>query len=53
MIKGRGQGRGRFFSNIEDQVVLLLVYKKESQKAPKRLIDLAKARRDEYLKENR
>ena len=44
----RGQGRCLFFSvRIENGVELLtalLVYKKESQKAPKRILDLARQR---------
>lgn len=49
MIKGSRQGRGLFFTMVEGRVVLLLVYKKESQKAPKRVIDIAVSRKKEFL----
>lgn len=49
MIKGSKQGRGLFFALVEDRLILLLVYKKETQKVPKRMIDVAVARKREFL----
>ena len=49
MIKGRRQGRGLFFAPIEDRFILLKVYKKESRKAPKHIIEAAIARKRKFL----
>ncbi len=50
MIKdsGRGQGRCLFFTEIDDNAIILKVYKKESQKIPKAIIDTAKQRKKKY-----
>lgn len=53
MIKPKaGQGRCLFFGVVETQgsleLVALLAYKKESQKVPRRLLDLASERMRQY-----
>lgn len=49
MIKGSKQGRGLFFAVVEDRLILLLAYKKETQKAPRRLIELAVERKKKFM----
>jgi len=53
---GRGQGRCLFFKVIkvkdEELLVALLFYKKETPKAPERLIDTARNRMRRYEAEN-
>lgn len=53
---GRGQGRCLFFKVLkvrdEERLVALLFYKKETAKAPNRLVDTAKKRMRKYEAEN-
>lgn len=56
MIKGSGQGRCLWFARETEIVngteveslIVLLVYKKESQEAPKRVLDTARERLGKY-----
>lgn len=45
---GHGQGRGLFFAETEEGLILLLVYKKETQRAPKSVIETARGRKKRY-----
>jgi hypothetical protein len=53
---GRGQARCLFFKVVkiedEERLVALLFYKKETWKAPPRLVDTARKRMDRYEAEN-
>ena len=53
---GRGQGRCLFFKVLkvenEERLVALLFYKKETAKAPERIIDTARKRMRKYEDEN-
>ena len=53
---GRGQGRCLFFKIVrrrdEERLVALLFYKKESAKAPRRVIDTARSRMQKYVDED-
>jgi len=53
---GRGQGRCLFFKVIqlkdEERLVALLFYKKETPKAPDRIVDTARSRMRRYEAEN-
>jgi phage-related protein len=58
MIKPQhGQGRCLFFmiakSTESTELIALLAYKKESRKAPDRLLALAKQRMDGYLRDQK
>ena len=56
MIKGHGQGRCLWFAKdtekingrVIERLVVLLVYKKESQEAPKRVLRTARERLEKY-----
>ena len=56
MIKGSGQGRCLFFGReVVDDVELLiarLIYKKESQEVPKRILTTARDRLARYKEQN-
>lgn len=56
MIKGRGQGRCLFFGQeiVDDmeRLIVLLIYKKESQEVPTRVLKTARERMTRY-KEHR
>lgn len=45
---GRGQGRCIFFTEDKEVAVILKVYKKETQKLPKAVIDTAIRRKKDY-----
>lgn len=49
MIKGKKQGRGLFFAHFGDRLVLLKVYKKETQKVPRAVIESAISRKRTYM----
>ena len=53
---GRGQGRCLFFKVLkvkdEERLVALLFYKKETAKAPSRVVDRARKRMRKYEAEN-
>jgi len=54
---GRGQGRCLFFSTVElkdeELLVALLFYKKETSRAPERLVNAARKRMSKFEDENR
>jgi hypothetical protein len=55
MIKGRGQGRCLFFGKESidgvERLIVLLIYKKESQDVPERILRTARDRMARYLEQ--
>ncbi len=45
---GNSQGRCIYFTRAADELIVLVVYKKESDKAPRAILKLAKQRRDRF-----
>jgi len=56
MIKGHGQGRCLFFgkevAGDEEKLIVLLIYKKESQEVPERVLRTARDRMRRYKEQN-
>lgn len=56
VIKGREQGRCLFFSpevvDGEERLIVLLIYKKESQEVPERVLKTARARMVRYKEQS-
>lgn len=46
---GDGQGRCIFFTRTTDRLIVLLVYKKESKRTPRSILETAHARLQRYL----